>query len=141
MKNKPIVELSPERTRLYDELVGKTLLTMFIFSRENESIIISPFNPKKEDHLFLLGVARGLGGVVGKKIYVNANWFQVWKLNRGIDKDCRVRRIKTKRNDNIINPNEVLALVYPEAKKTLGQDFELKEIYQAYYKRKGRKKK
>jgi hypothetical protein len=123
----------PEKLRVYDEICGAAFVNLFTLSKDSETITFCNFNPKNEEHLFVLGVARGLAGSFGKKVALDISKFQLWKLNRGIDKDCRLVRATTKVG---INPNELLEFMRPKAMEACGKDFTFAEIYNKYYNRK-----
>ena len=126
----------PERISKYDEIVGAALINLFVNSKNNENIVIAPFNFKNEEHHFLLGVAKGLSGVVSKKVYVDVNLFRLWKINRGLDKDCRFKRARKQHKKEAINPDEVLKFLREHADLSIDDSFSFGEIYRAYYKRK-----
>lgn len=128
-----------ELIRHYDEICGAALVNLFTLSKNSETIALSPFNPKNEEHLFILGVAKGLGGSIGKKVCVDVSRIQLWKLNRGLDKDCRLKMINGKEAIYSINPDELLTFMREGAVNACGKDFTFADIYRQYYARKGRK--
>jgi hypothetical protein len=129
-----------DKLRIYDEICGAAFVNLFSFSKESEVIAFSPFDPKNEDHLFFLGVAKGLAGSLGKKVAVDVNKFQLWKLNRGIDKECRIVKFDMCPETVAIDPNWLVGFMSPNAKKVLGEQFTFGEIYRQYYSKKGKKK-
>lgn len=130
------VEISPEKLRIYDEICGAAFVNLFTLSKDNETIAFRFFNPKDEEHLFLLGVAKGLAGSLGKKVSLDVNKFQLWKLNRGIDKDCRMIPLNKAEESGAIHPDTVLDFMRAKAVEACGEDFTFADIYQQYYKRK-----
>ena len=129
-----------DKLRVYDEICGAAFVNLFSFSKESEVIAFSPFDPKNEDHLFFLGVAKGLAGSLGKKVAVDVSKFQLWKLNRGIDKECRIIKLDMHPETITIDPNWLIKFMSPNAKKVLGEQFTFGEIYRQYYAKKGKKK-
>lgn len=130
------VETSPEKLRIYDEICGAAFVNLFTLSKDNETIAFRFFNPKDEEHLFLLGVAKGLAGSLGKKVSLDVNKFQLWKLNRGIDKDCRMIPLNKAEESSAIHPDMVLDFMRAKAVEACGEDFTFADIYHQYYKRK-----
>lgn len=130
------VEVSPEKLRVYDEICGAAFVNLFTLSKDSETIAFRFFDPKDEEHLFLLGVAKGLAGSLGKKVSLDVNKFQLWKLNRGIDKDCRMIPLNKTEEDGAIHPDMVLDFMRAKAVEACGEDFTFADIYQQYYKRK-----
>lgn len=130
------VEVSPEKLRVYDEICGAAFVNLFTLSKDSETIAFRFFDPKDEEHLFLLGVAKGLAGSLGKKVSLDVNKFQLWKLNRGIDKDCRMIPLNKTEEDGAIHPDMVLDFMRAKAVEACGEDFTFADIYHQYYKRK-----
>lgn len=133
------IAVDNELIRHYDEICGAAFVNLFTLSKNSETIALSPFNPKNEEHLFILGVAKGLGGSIGKKVYVDVNRIQLWKLNRGLDKDCRLKMINGKEAIYSINPDELLTFMRQRAVDVCGKDFTFADIYRQYYARKKKK--
>lgn len=125
-----------EKLRKYDEICGAAFVNLFTLSKDSNTIAFRGFNPKSEEHLFILGVAKGLAGSLGKKVALDVNKFQLWKLNRGIDKDCRLISVDGKEAIYSIYPEELLAFMRPKAVEACGEDFTFADIYNEYYNRK-----
>jgi hypothetical protein len=130
------VEISPEKLRVYDEICGAAFVNLFTLAKDSDPIVLCNFDPANEEHLFVLGVAKGLAGTLGKKIGLDVNRFQLWKLNRGIDKECRMVRVKEQDAELPINPDELLSFMRPKAVEACGNDFTFADIYNQYYNRK-----
>lgn len=131
-----IVGAEADKFRKYDEICGAALVNLFTLSKNSDTIAFRGFNPKNEEHLFVLGVAKGLAGSIGKKVALDVNKFQLWKLNRGIDKDCRLISVDGKEAIYSIDPEELLAFMRAGAVNACGKDFTFADIYNAYYNRK-----
>lgn len=131
-----VVGANADKLRKYDEICGAAFVNLFTLSKDSDTIAFRGFNPKNKEHLFILGVARGLAGSFGKKVALDVNKFQLWKLNRGIDKDCRLILIDEKEAIYSIDPEELLAFMRPKAVEACGEDFTFADIYNAYYNRK-----
>jgi hypothetical protein len=126
----------PEQLRIYDEICGAAFVNLFTLSKDSEIIAFRFFNPKDEEHLFLLGVAKGLAGSLGKKVALDVTKFQLWKLNRGIDKDCRIIQLDNAKMACAIHPDMVLDFMRAKAVEACGEDFTFADIYNQYYNRK-----
>ena len=131
-----VAETSPEKLRIYDEICGAAFVNLFTLSKEGETIDFRFFDPANEEHLFLLGVAKGLAGSLGKKVALDVNKFQLWKLNRGIDKDCRMIQLDKTHAASAIHPDMVLDFMRAKAVEACGEDFTFADIYNQYYNRK-----
>lgn len=131
-----VVGANTDKLRKYDEICGAAFVNLFTLTKDSNPIVLCNFDPANEEHLFVLGVAKGLAGTLGKKIGLDVNRFQLWKLNRGIDKECRMVRIKEQDAELPIDPEELLAFMRPKAMEACGEDFTFADIYNAYYNRK-----
>ena len=129
-------EASKETLRKYDEICGAVFVNLFTLSKDSDTIAFRGFNPKNKEHLFVLGVAKGLAGSLGKKVALDVSKFQLWKLNRGIDKDCRLILVDGKEAIYSIDPEELLAFMRPKAVEACGENFTFADIYNQYYNRK-----
>lgn len=131
-----VTGVDTDKLRKYDEICGAAFVNLFTLSKDNETIDFRFFNPTDKEHLFLLGVAKGLAGSLGKKVALDVSKFQLWKLNRGIDKDCRIIQLDKTRAASAIHPDMVLDFMRPKAVEACGEDFTFADIYNEYYNRK-----
>jgi hypothetical protein len=131
-----VTSVDTDKLRKYDEICGAAFVNLFTLSKDSDTIAFRGFNPKNKEHLFVLGVAKGLAGSLGKKVALDVNKFQLWKLNRGIDKDCRLISVNGKEAIYSIDPEELLAFMRPRAVSACGKDFTFADIYNEYYNRK-----
>jgi hypothetical protein len=131
-----VVGANADKFRKYDEICGAAFVNLFTLSKESETIEFRFFDPTNEEHLFLLGVAKGLAGSLGKKVALDVNKFQLWKLNRGLDKDCRIIQLDKTHAASAIHPDMVLDFMRPKAVEACGEDFTFADIYNQYYNRK-----
>ena len=125
--------------RNYDIICAAAFSTMLGVSKNSDTVAIGHFDPKDEEHLFVLGVAKGLGGVTHRPVCVDVNRFQLWKLNHGLDKDCRIQRMDGKEAIYSINPDLLLSGMRAKAEELCGENFSFADIYNEYYNRKKRK--
>lgn len=131
-----VVGVDTDKLRKYDEICGAAFVNLFTLSKDSDTIAFRGFNPKNKEHLFVLGVAKGLAGSLGKKVALDVSKFQLWKLNRGIDKDCRLILVDGKEAIYSIEPEELLAFMRPKAVEACGENFTFADIYNQYYNRK-----
>lgn len=131
-----VVGAEADKLRKYDEICGAAFVNLFTLSKDSETIDFRFFDPIDEEHLFLLGVAKGLAGSLGKKVALDVSKFQLWKLNRGIDKDCRIIQLDKTHAASAIHPDMVLDFMRPKAVEACGEDFTFADIYNRYYNRK-----
>jgi hypothetical protein len=130
------LNIDVDQLRAYDEICGAAFVNLFTLSKDSNTIAFRNFNPKNEEHLFVLGVAKGVASSFDKKVVLDVSKFQLWKLNRGIDKDCRLILINGKEAIYSIDPEELLAFMRPKAIEACGEDFTFADIYNQYYNRK-----
>lgn len=120
---------------VYNEIAGAAFVNLFTLSKDSDTIAFNNFNPKDEEHLFVLGVAKGLAGATQKKVALDVNRFQLWKLNRGLDKDCRMIKMNKNYEGNYIDPNELLDFMREKAVESSNDDEVFAHIYKAFYER------
>lgn len=120
----------------YNEICAKAFANVYIKAKDQDSITISPCNYKDFAHLFILYSAKGVGGVLSKPVYVDMSRFQLWRINRKLDKDCRFLRAKQIDKD-AINPDEILSFMHDYAMELCGPDFDFGDIYKKFYTQKG----
>lgn len=131
-----VTDVDTEKLRKYDEICGAAFVNLFTLAKDSNPIVLCNFDPANKEHLFVLGVAKGLAGTLGKKIGLDVNRFQLWKLNRGVDKDCRMVRVKEQDAELPIDPDELLSFMRPKAVEACGEGFTFADIYNEYYNRK-----
>lgn len=131
-----LVGALPEKLRKYDEIAGAAYVNLYTLSKNSDTIAIAPFDPKNEEHLFLLGVAKGLSAVVSKPICLDVSRFQLWKLNWRVKKESKIQRMDGKEAIYAINPDQLLDFMRQEAIEYCGDDFTFADIYKAFYSRK-----
>ena len=121
--------------KIYDEICGAMFVNLYTRSKDWETIDLASFDPKNEEHLFVLGVARGLGGAFGKRVRVDVSRWQLWKLNRGLDKDCRTERFDSQKGIAIDVPG-ILNFMREQAVKATNNRMVFRSIYHEFYERK-----
>ena len=128
------------KQRAYDEICGATFVNLYTMSKEINTIIFAPFNPRNKEHLFLLGVAQGLASAKDMKIKLLTSRIWLRKLNKGIDKENRMEKANGKDIMFAIDPDRLLTFMRPAAKKCCGEDFTFADICDEFYSRKKVKK-
>lgn len=135
---------SPEyialRNRKFDEIAIAAYINIFSLTKEADVIAIAPFNPRNKEHLFVLGVAKGVSGVTQKPIAIDTNRFQLWRINRGLAKECRYGKTTDKDLTHAVDPNHLLNFMREWASKLMEEEnFNFGQIYQAFYAKQKRK--
>lgn len=136
------ISLDEELEKKYDEICGVAYVNLFTLSKHHSQINLIHFDAKNKEHLFLAYVAKGLGGIVEKNVHLSTSKFQLWKINKGLHKNYKFRRIKDT-EEGAINPQEVLEFMRPWASQLCQQEnFNFGQIYDAFYnkKEKGKRK-
>lgn len=120
----------------YDEIVGAAYVNIFHLSKQSNIIAIAPFDPKNKEHLFVLSVAKAVASVNSKVVGVDVSRFQLWKLNRGLDKDCRYQKLNGRDYTYAINPKMLLDYMREGASEIVGEEnFDFGKIYDSFYKK------
>jgi hypothetical protein len=127
-----------EQERAYDKICGTTFANIFMLTKNCETIRVRDVDIKNEEHLYVLHVAVGVGGVVGKKVSVNGSRWFVWRLNRkmGLKKDCRIQRRTTKDTMYSVSPQMLNDDMRAIAEEQCGTSFTFGDIYKEFYERK-----
>lgn len=84
--------------RHWDTIVAKVIGEMLPIAAKKSAdcIALTNFDPKDKTHLFVLSVAKMVGGIASKPVKVETSRFHLWLLNRKCDKDYRVSRTTNK---------------------------------------------
>jgi hypothetical protein len=124
----------------YDEICGIAYINVHTLSKDKDAVVISPFNPRNKEHLFVLNIAKGVAGVNHKEIIVDTDRFHLWMLNRGLDKDCRYKKMTDNQSTMAIDPDGVLGYMRHWAGSFTGEArFDFGQIYDEFYAKKGKK--
>lgn len=129
----------------YDEICGVTYINLYTKTKNAQDIVISPFDPKNKEHLYVLGVAKGLSGAVQKTIKLDTTKYNLWKLNRKVAKECRCERLIGEKPYHYVDPDELLNFMRDWAGQLCqceeGINFDFGVIYDAFYNVKQKRKK
>ena len=135
-----IVGPCADKLRKYDEICGAAFVNLFTLFKKSEKIILYPFDVKNEEHLFLLGVAKGVADSLGKTVAIDASRFYLWRINRKANKESYVLRVTEEDKTDGVRPDTVLNFMRDWAKTLCGEDFTFADIYKEFYCRKRVKK-
>jgi hypothetical protein len=130
------------RNRKFDEIAATAYVNIFTLTKEADVIAIAPFDPRNKEHLFVLGVAKGVSGVTQKPVAIDTSRFQLWRINRGLAKEYRYEKTTDKDLTHAVDPNRLLSFMREWASKLMEEEnFNFGQIYQAFYaKQKGNNK-
>lgn len=117
----------------YDEIINITMVNLYTLTKEKGSIIISDFNRKNRDHLFVIRVALMAKDVYGFPLkmrcgfwdWIILNW-KMRKLSRFIPRDNV--------SLPVVNIPKLLEFMYPPIKEYMGENFKFEHIYNQFYK-------
>lgn len=117
----------------YDEIINITMVNIYTLTKEKGTIIISDFNRKNRDHLFVIRVALMAKDVYGFPLkmrcgfwdWIILNW-KMRKLSRFIPRDNV--------SLPVVNITKLLEFMYPPIKEYMGENFKFEHIYNQFYK-------
>lgn len=122
------------RNRKFDEIAAAAYVNIFTLTKEADVIAIAPFNSRNKEHLFVLGVAKGVSGVTQKPVAIDTSKFQLWRLNRSLAKECHYEKITDKDLTYAIDPDQLLSFMREWASGLMEEEnFDFGQIYQAFY--------
>lgn len=131
--------LTEETMKNYDKICATTFYFIQNFTKKCDVIPLAPFKLHDKEHLFVLNIAKGVGGVNQKDVEVDVNRFQLWKLNRKINKEYRYKQINEENITYAIDPAKLLSYIREYATKVTGEEnFNFGKIYDAFYNTKGK---
>lgn len=116
----------------YDEIINITMVNIYTLTKEKGTIIISDFNRKNRDHLFVIRVALMAKDVYGFPLkmrcgfwdWIILNW-KMRKLSRFIPRDNT--------SLPVVNVPKLLEFMYPPIKEYMGENFKFEHIYNQFY--------
>lgn len=117
----------------YDEIINITMVNLYTLTKEKGTIIISDFDRKNKDHLFVIRVALMAKDVYGFPLkmhcgfwdWIILNW-KMRKLSRFIPRDNV--------SLPVVNITKLLEFMYPPIKEYMGENFKFEHIYNQFYK-------
>ena len=127
-----------EQQKVFDEICGVAFINVFSLTKDKPRIVLSPFDTKNKEHLFLLNVAKSVGGVYAKPVAVDISRLKLFMMNCGFSKECKFQKATKIDKQNAINPNELLNFMRAWAEEVYGtKEFNFGIIYDTFYNRKG----
>ena len=116
----------------YDKIINITMVNLYTLTKEKGTIIISDFDRKNKDHLFVIRVALMAKDVYGFPLkmrcgfwdWIILNW-KMRKLSRFIPRDNV--------SLPVVNITKLLEFMYPPIKEYMGENFKFEHIYNQFY--------
>lgn len=119
---------------LYDELVAECFSRLISETAQSSKIAIVDFDPKNEEHLFVLGVAKGASSVVTKQIALDVAPWRLAQMNKGLTSEQKIARVTDEDYPISVNAKELVAILRMRAIELFETDcFDFGEIYREYY--------
>ena len=133
-----IKEINETTEGIYNEICYATMVKMFtrIGDMAETVVPIKHFDMRDDEHLYVLAVARALGGIMGVQVAVEMPFWQRWKMNRKIKvKNSRILPYKKEYDEVAIVPDEILDTIRLWAtEQTKDFGFSFGKIYHEFYK-------
>lgn len=120
--------------QVYDELCNITYVNLYTLSKEKGRIILAPFEYDNKEHLFIAYIAKALGGISEKDVFLQTKRKYLRMINANIKKEYHFQLAKNTMPEDAINPQEVLDFMRPYASQIAHEDnFDFGKIYEAFY--------
>ena len=137
-ETKDLCEMLIELEDAYNEICRVTMIKAATKTKEiaHETIPIKNFDYKNPEHLYVLAVARALGGVLGVQVSLDVSRFRLWLMNRKIKVEgSKLLRYKEEYDEHAIDPDELLSQLRPWAEELCGDhvSFCFGDIYYEFY--------
>lgn len=135
----PAEEYFEEMELRYNAICEATLVKMYakaqnIIDLEDGVIPLKNFDFRDANHLFVLAVARGLGGIKGCQVAVDTNPIRLWWENRKIKVEgSKLLKYKKEYNEHAIDVEGLLSELYEWATELCGYGFDFSDIYYEFY--------
>ena len=116
----------------YDEIINITMVNIYTLTKEKGTIIISDFDRKNKDHLFVIRVALMAKDVYGFPLKMRCGFWDWIILNWKMRKlSCFIPRDNA--SSHVVNIPKLLEFMYPPIKKYMGENFKFEHIYNQFY--------
>jgi hypothetical protein len=129
--------------RHYNEICGRTFTNLFTLTKGENFISLTNLDLKNDEHLFVLGAALALSGVLEKQVAIPYSRFRVARLNkkwRLKDKQAKFVAAVDIKCQKKVNVVELLEFMRAESEKLCGETFSFGDIYHDFYEiKKGKK--
>lgn len=117
----------------YDEIINITMINLYTLCKDTQTIVISDFDCKNRDHLFILRVALMAKDVYGFPLKLRTDlwdWLVInWKMHK---LSRRVPRYLEPGPS--VNVPGLIEFMYPPIKEYMGENFKFEHIYNQFYK-------
>ena len=116
----------------YDEIINITMVNLYTLTKEKKTIIISDFDRKNRDHLFVIRVALMARDVYGFQLKMRCSFWDWIILNWKMRKlSCFIPRDNA--SSHVVNIPKLLEFMYKKKKKYMGENFKFEHIYNQFY--------
>lgn len=121
------------KQKIYDQICGIAFANIYCSAKREGRIVLSSFDAKNKDHLFALGVARGVSGALQTDLFIECSWWTLRKLNKKIPEQMRMKRANRDDANSAIDTNELLDFVREVCVGTELSGVSFADIYDEYY--------
>lgn len=117
----------------YDKLVALAIFQIEASANKSNLICLNNFDRKNKEHWFMLRMALIARDLYQYSVVINASWWNVFLVNWKMRKSFfKVGRAKTPLLEGVWT-EDVLNELHAAGAESLGEDFSLADIYEAYY--------
>lgn len=128
-----------ELQKIYDAIVGVTMVNIYTLSKDKEAINFNNFDIDNEEHLYLLSVAMISNGIIGKPIRFNLPIWKRKRIAKMFGNPTSIQWKKRAKKNESFDTSDVLDFIRQYAVIESGDElFMFDEIYQCYYKKEQR---
>ena len=116
----------------YDEIINITMVNLYTLTKDKGEIIISDFDRKNKDHLFVIRVALMAKDIYGFPLKISCGFWDWIVLNW---KMCKLSRFIPRDNQTlpVVNVKKLLEFMYPPIKEYMGENFKFEHIFNQFY--------
>ena len=126
------------KQKIYDQVCSIAFANIYCAAMQNNRIVLSSFDAKNKDHLFVLGVARGASGALQKDLFIECSWWTLRKLNKKIPKSMRMKRANKDDANAAINTKDLIQFVRDVCAQSELGEVSFADIYDEYYARRNK---
>lgn len=121
-----------EMLNKYDEIINITMVNLYTLCKDEGKIVLSQFNRKNKDHLFILRVAMLAKDIFNMPLEVEVDFWDKLVLNWNARKiSRRIRRWNEE--GKAIYVNEMIDFMYKPIREYMGYTFRFGDIYDQFY--------
>lgn len=116
----------------YDKIINITMVNLYTLSKDQKKIVVSDFDRKSKDHLFILRVALLAKDIYNFPLELDVNFWDWLILNWRMRKlSRRIPRHKGQMPN--VNVRNLIEFMYPPIRENLGETFKFSTIYNQFY--------